>query len=85
MLRLTELTLPIHHAPDALAPAIQKRLRLPDGDLLDFTVFKRSYDARKKSAELCFVYTIDCELRDEAAGGDHRARGLRRGGGARQV
>lgn len=67
MLRLTELTLPIHHAPDALAPAIQKRLRLPDGDLLGFTVFKRSYDARKKSAELCFVYTIDCELRDEAA------------------
>jgi len=67
MLRLTELTLPIDHAPDALAPAIQKRLRLPDGDLLDFTVFKRSYDARKKSAALCFVYTIDCELRDEAA------------------
>jgi uncharacterized protein len=67
MLRLTELTLPIHHPPEALAPAIQKRLRLPDGDLHDFTVFKRSYDARKKSAELCFVYTLDCELRDEAA------------------
>ncbi|PPE73684.1 hypothetical protein C3942_12890 [Solimonas fluminis] len=66
MLRLTELTLPIEHPPEALAPAIQKRLRLPDGALLGFTVFKRSYDARKKS-ELCFVYTLDCELRDEAA------------------
>lgn len=67
MLRLTELTLPVNHSPEALAPAIQKRLRLPDGDLLRFIVFKRSYDARKKSAELSFVYTVDCELRDEAA------------------
>ena len=66
MLRLTELTLPIDHPPEALAPAIQKRLRLPDGDLLRYTVFKRSYDARKKSVALCFVYTIDCELRNEA-------------------
>jgi len=66
MLRITELTLPIEHPPEALAPAIQKRLRLPDGDLLGHTVFKRSYDARKKS-ELSFVYTVDCELRDEAA------------------
>lgn len=67
MLRLTELTLPVNHSAEALAPAIQKRLRLPDGDLLRFTVFKRSYDARKKSAELSFVYTVDCELRDEAS------------------
>ena len=66
MLRLTELQLPIEHPPEALAPAIQKRLRLPDGALLGFTVFKRSYDARKKS-ELNFVYTVDCELCDEAA------------------
>ncbi|HEY0915990.1 MAG TPA: FAD-dependent oxidoreductase, partial [Solimonas sp.] len=66
MLRLTELQLPIEHPPEALAAAIQKRLRLPDGALLSFTVFKRSYDARKKS-ELNFVYTLDCELRDEAA------------------
>src|SRR3546814_3876170 len=47
--------------------AIQQRLRLPDGALLGFTVFKRSYDARKKYADLSFVYTVDCELRDEAA------------------
>ncbi|MNQ63401.1 hypothetical protein D3C85_777820 [compost metagenome] len=30
-------------------------------------MFKRSYDARKKSSELCFIYTIDLEVRDEAA------------------
>ncbi|PTU32240.1 NAD(P)/FAD-dependent oxidoreductase [Stenotrophobium rhamnosiphilum] len=66
MLRITELTLPIDHPPEALAPAIQERLRLPDGDLHNFIVYKRSYDARKRS-ELNFVYTVDCELRDEAA------------------
>ncbi|HSW11210.1 MAG TPA: FAD-dependent oxidoreductase, partial [Solimonas sp.] len=66
MLRLTELSLPIEHPPEALPAAIQKRLRLPDGDLRSFIVFRRSYDARKKS-ELSFVYTVDCELRDEAA------------------
>ncbi len=66
MLRINELTLPIDHPPEALAPAIKERLRLPDGDLLGFTIYKRSYDARKKS-ELNFVYNVDCELRDEAA------------------
>jgi uncharacterized protein len=29
-------------------------------------LFKRSYDARKKSSELCFIYTIDLSVRDEA-------------------
>jgi uncharacterized FAD-dependent dehydrogenase len=35
--------------------------------LVDFTLFKRSYDARKKNSELQFIYTIDLQLRDEAA------------------
>lgn len=79
MLRITELTLPIEHAPEALKPAIEKRLRLPDGALLGCTVNKRSYDARRKYADLSFVYTVDCELRDEAAvlarfNADHNVR-----------
>jgi uncharacterized FAD-dependent dehydrogenase len=67
MLRITELTLPIEHAADALAPAICARLKIPAADLQAFTVFKRAYDARRKGAGLSFVYTVDCELRDEAA------------------
>ncbi len=67
MLRLTELNLPLDHPPEALPAAIARRLRLPDGALLSFTVFKRGYDARKKNSELNFIYTIDCELRDEAS------------------
>ena len=66
MLRITELRLPLDHREDALRPAIVARLGVDDADLTAFTVFKRSYDARKKSA-IVLTYTIDCELRDEAA------------------
>ena len=66
MLRITELRLPLHHAESALRPAIVTRLGIADDALTDFTVFKRSYDARKKSA-IVLTYTIDCMLADEAA------------------
>ena len=67
MLRITELRLPLTHSEDALRPAVLKRLGLADdGELKAFSVFKRSYDARKKSA-IVLIYTIDCELGNEAA------------------
>jgi uncharacterized FAD-dependent dehydrogenase len=66
MLRITELRLPLDHAEDALRPAIVRRLGIADADLQAFHVFRRAYDARKKSA-IVLAYTVDCELRDEAA------------------
>ena len=66
MLRITELKLPLDHAADALRPAICQRLGIADSDLLDFSLFRRGYDARKKSA-IVLIYTVDCTLRDEAA------------------
>ncbi len=66
MLRITELRLPLDHAEDALRPAIVRRLGIADADLRAFTVFRRAYDARKKSA-IVLIYTVDCEVRDEAA------------------
>jgi uncharacterized FAD-dependent dehydrogenase len=67
MLRITELKLPIDHPDEDLRPALLQRLGIDSDELLDFTLFKRSYDARKKSSELCFIYTIDFQVRDEAA------------------
>ncbi|WP_297835673.1 NAD(P)/FAD-dependent oxidoreductase [Pseudomonas sp.] len=67
MLRITELKLPIDHPEEDLRPALLRRLGIDSDELLDFTLFKRSYDARKKSSELCFIYTIDFTVRDEAA------------------
>jgi len=66
MLRLTELKLPLDHAKDALRPAICQRLGIADAELTSFTIFKRSYDARKKSA-ITLIYTLDIEVANEAA------------------
>jgi len=65
MLRITELRLPLDHAEGALRPAVLQRLGLADAALKAFTVFKRSYDARKKAA-IVLIYTVDCELADPA-------------------
>ena len=78
MLRLTELRLPLAHAEAALREALVRRLGIPDRDLHSFTIFRRGYDARKRSA-IQLVYTIDCELSDEAQvlarlGGDAHLR-----------
>src|ERR1700748_2261736 len=67
MLRITELRLPLDHPEDALRPAILARLGLRDEELASFSIFKRSYDARKKTA-IVLIYTVDCELAvDESA------------------
>ncbi|MES3007015.1 MAG: NAD(P)/FAD-dependent oxidoreductase [Pseudomonadota bacterium] len=66
MIRITELALPLDHPAAALRKAIVARLKIRDEDLLDFTVFKRSYDARKKNTEITFVYIVDLSARDEA-------------------
>ncbi|MHA6193476.1 NAD(P)/FAD-dependent oxidoreductase [Pseudomonas wadenswilerensis] len=67
MLRITELKLPLDHPDEALREAIVQRLGIDDAELLDFSIFKRSYDARKKNTELLFIYAIDLTVRDEAA------------------
>ena len=66
MLRLTELKLPLDHPADALRAAILQRLELADDALVGFSIFKRSYDARKKHA-LLLIYAVDVEVRNEAA------------------
>lgn len=67
MIRITELSLPLDYPADALRQAIVRRLNISDVDLLDFTVFKRSYDARRKNSAITFIYIIDLAARNEAA------------------
>ena len=66
MLRLTELKLPLDHPPEALPAAIVQRLAIAPDALLDFSIFKRSHDARKAHAVL-LIYSVDVTLKDEAA------------------
>jgi len=65
MIRINDLQLPLDHPAEALRHAIVARLGVSDTELLDFTVFKRSYDARKKNSEITFVYIIDASVADE--------------------
>ena len=69
MLRLTQITLPLDYVEADIPAAILQRLAraaVRADDVLSYRVFRRGYDARKKSA-IVFVFTLDVELRDEAA------------------
>ena len=67
MIRITELPLPLDYPPEALREAIVQRLAIAEDELLDFTLFKRSYDARKKNTGIVFVCIVDVSVRDEPA------------------
>ncbi len=66
MLRLNEIKLPLDHSDLALEDAILKKLSISKGDLVRFTIFKRSYDARKKG-KILLVYIVDIETPQEKA------------------
>jgi uncharacterized FAD-dependent dehydrogenase len=62
MLRISELKLPLDHAPDALVTLIARTLDVPLEAIASHTVYKRSFDARK--VELLTVYICDVQLAD---------------------
>jgi uncharacterized protein len=64
MLRLSEVKLPLEHTAADIQSAILKKLSIAPKDLIRHTIFKRSYDARKKGA-VSFVYIIDIETTRE--------------------
>ena len=66
MLRITELRLPLEHPEPALRLTILARLGLSDSELTGFTVIRRAWDARKKTA-IVLSYTVDCVVQDSAA------------------
>ncbi|RJG04743.1 NAD(P)/FAD-dependent oxidoreductase [Noviherbaspirillum cavernae] len=66
MLRLTQVHLPLDHADSAITDAILARLQIGQDRLIDYTIFRRGYDARKRSA-ITLVYTLDVNVKDEAA------------------
>ena len=60
MIRLTELKLPLEHAADALLALIALTLGVAPEAITRFTIYKRSFDARK--AQLLQVYIVDVEI-----------------------
>jgi len=66
VLRLTEIKLDLDHSEAALKTAILRALGISEPELLGYRIRRRGYDARK-SGETVFVYTLDVEVKDEAA------------------
>jgi uncharacterized protein len=64
MLRLTEIKLPLDRPEDAIEMAILKKLKITPEELIGYSIFKRSYDARKKP-EIVLVYILDVEITQE--------------------
>ena len=64
MLRLSEVKLPLDRTEADIQSAILKKLSIAPKDLIRYTIFKRSYDARKRGA-VSFVYIIDVETTRE--------------------
>lgn len=60
MLRLTDIKLDLNHQPQALEQAILTKLNITQAQLINFTVFKRGYDARRKN-NIILMYTLDVE------------------------
>jgi uncharacterized protein len=64
-IRITDIQLPLDHDEAALSAAILKTLGITTDELLGFAVFRRGFDARKKSA-IHFMYTLDVDVKGEA-------------------
>jgi uncharacterized protein len=56
--RLTDLKLPLDHAPEDLRAEVLSYLRLRDEQIIHIHVYRRGYDARSKS-NIHFIYTLD--------------------------
>ena len=63
MLRVNEIKLPLNHQDGDIADAIANALEISLDDIQSFTVYKRSYDARKKS-KILLIYQLDVVLDD---------------------
>jgi uncharacterized protein len=66
MLRLTQIKLPLDYNDASLQAAVIERLGINPAELLEVIVFRRGYDARKRS-NIFFIFTLDIALQDEAA------------------
>ncbi|TYK66716.1 NAD(P)/FAD-dependent oxidoreductase [Colwellia echini] len=60
MIRLTNIKLALDHKDHELEQAVLSKLSINADQLVNFSVFKRGYDARKKT-NIILIYTLDVE------------------------
>ena len=61
MIRLSNIKLPLDHNDQALEHAVLTTLEITPEQLISFNMFRRGYDARKKS-DIFLIYTLDVEV-----------------------
>ena len=61
MLRLSEIKAPLNHTEEELTALIVERLGISSDELLSYTIFKRSFDVRKKT-NILIIYHVDAIL-----------------------
>jgi uncharacterized FAD-dependent dehydrogenase len=64
MLRITDVKLPLDHPEEALRDAVLRSLHMSAGELIGISIYKRSYDARRKGA-ISLIYSLDVETRND--------------------
>lgn len=62
MLRLSNIILPLEHSEADLRSAVITKLAINESELLNYSLYKRSYDARKKK-NILFIYSLDVDTR----------------------
>ncbi len=60
MLRLTEIKLPLDHNEEQIKSKILAKLQIHENELIRYSIFKRSHDARKRN-HIFIIYSIDVE------------------------
>lgn len=64
MIRISQIKLRINHTKEDLKNAIIKELKGKGSELLEYTVLRRSIDARKKP-DIKYIYTVDAKITQE--------------------
>ncbi|MDF2943693.1 MAG: dependent oxidoreductase [Herbinix sp.] len=64
MIRITQLKLPIKHSQEDMVNSIAKALKLSPQKIKDFTIIKKSIDARKN--EIKYIYSVEVTIALEA-------------------
>ncbi len=64
MIQITQLKLNIDHTQEDLKKLIAKQLKVSEQEILNFSILKKSVDARKKK-EIFYVYSVEVTLSEE--------------------
>lgn len=64
MIRVAEIKLTIYEDEVKIKDKIIQKLKIKPSDLISYSIYKQSVDARKKDV-LYFVYTVDVAIKDE--------------------